>query len=80
MVIQLDPKRINTGGLSRKPTARNAGQQQTPPEEHEIVVPRRAHVNYIPSPESLSTMVRSAVSALKRGVRWDRGTILNILT
>lgn len=39
----------------------------------------RAHVNFIPSPESLKTMITGAVDALKRGVRWDRGSILNLL-
>lgn len=43
------------------------------------VAPLPAHLNYIPEPESLMTMIRSAVSALKRGMVWDRGSILNIL-
>ena len=43
------------------------------------MVPKRADVNIIPAPESLMTLIRSAVAALRQGITWDRGTILNIL-
>lgn len=42
-------------------------------------VPARAQVNFIPSAESLATIIDSAVAALRKGVRWDRGTILNLV-
>ena len=41
--------------------------------------PARAHVNFIPSPDSLATLINSALAALRKGVFWDRGTILNLL-
>lgn len=41
--------------------------------------PKRAHVNFIPSSESLGALIENAVSALRQGVTWDRGTILNLL-
>ena len=43
------------------------------------LVPARAALNNIPAPETLATIIRSAISALKSGVFWDRGTILNIV-
>jgi hypothetical protein len=33
----------------------------------------------VPEPESLRTLIARAVTALRRGVRWDRGSILNLL-
>ncbi len=39
----------------------------------------KAHLNYIPAPESLRTVIASALDALRRGVTWDRGSILNLL-
>jgi hypothetical protein len=74
MVIRIDPKRINTPGgatLRERPA-------QTAPRDS-VVVPKRANENFIPSPESLRTLVTGAVEALRRGIRWDRGTILNLL-
>lgn len=45
----------------------------------EVVVPERAELNFIPSVESITTFVQSAIAALKQGIYWDRGTILNLL-
>lgn len=41
--------------------------------------PARAHINFIPAGESLATLIQGAVAALRKGVYWDRGTILNLL-
>lgn len=77
MPIEINPNRINIASGS-------AGKIKERPHSpaaltHNPVVPRRAHVNVMPSPESLGTLIRSAVEALRRGIRWDRGTILNLL-
>lgn len=45
----------------------------------ELPRPQRAHVNYIPGPDSLQTLIDNAVHALRKGVYWDRGSILNLL-
>ncbi len=45
----------------------------------EVAVPERAELNFIPSAESIATFVQHAISALKQGIYWDRGTILNVL-
>lgn len=40
--------------------------------------PRARGFKAIPSPEALNELVKRAVSAMKSGVYWDRGSILNI--
>jgi len=39
----------------------------------------RARLNFIPDNDTLHEMVDQALSALSRGVRWARGSILNII-
>jgi hypothetical protein len=77
MVININPNRINiapgvAGKAARDPRAQTESAARS-------VTPRRAAENIIPSPESLRTLVTAAVDALRRGVRWDRGTILNVV-
>jgi hypothetical protein len=75
MIININPNRINTTPSAiRKEAERRANSSRS-----EIPTPKRAHVNIIPSPDSLSTMIRSAVAAFRQGKSWDRGTILNLL-
>lgn len=74
MTIQINPNRLRTGG-----GVSSGVKDRRDFSAIAAAVPSRAHVNLIPSPESLATLIRSAVSALKRGVFWDRGSILNLL-
>ena len=76
MVININPNRINvrTGSTGKAPD-RDQRQQDV----SAYTVPKRSDVNHIPAPESLRTLIRSAVAALRKGVYWDRGTILNLL-
>jgi hypothetical protein len=76
MAININPSRINVGTGT---TGRTGTQRQRSEADAEVVVPRRAHLNAVPEPESLATMVRSAVSAMRKGVYWDRGTIVNLM-
>ncbi len=39
----------------------------------------RARLNHIPNAEDLAQLIGNALSALSRGVRWARGSILNLL-
>ena len=78
MVININPNRINiTSGAAGKTAERK--RQQLDASGSVYTVPKRSDVNYIPAPESLMTLISSAVAALRRGVFWDRGTILNLL-
>ena len=77
MPIEINPSRINTASASAgKTKERPAALAQL---THQAVQPKRAHINFIPSAESLATMISGAVEALRRGAFWDRGTILNLL-
>ena len=74
-MININSNRVNipAGGLGKAPDRRRDKPASG------AVVPKRAEVGIIPQPESLATLIRSAVAALREGVYWDRGTILNIL-
>jgi len=78
MVININPNRINiaSGNIGKAVERRR---QQSDGSGNAYTVPKRSDVNYIPPPESLGTLIRSAISALRQGVFWDRGTILNLL-
>jgi len=39
----------------------------------------RARLNFIPDAETLNAIIGNAVAALSRGVRWARGSIVNLL-
>jgi hypothetical protein len=39
----------------------------------------RARLNHVPDDETLGGMIGNALAALTRGVRWARGSILNLL-
>lgn len=76
MVININPNRINTpSGSSGNPAQRRSQGADLA----EVVRPQRADVNFIPAPESLRTLIAGAVAALRKGIFWDRGTILNLL-
>lgn len=78
MVIHIDPKRIAnpSAGTVRRDVRRQAADVEN---SAVFTAPKRSEVNYIPAPETLATLVNSAVAALRRGVFWDRGTIINLL-
>jgi hypothetical protein len=77
MVININPNRINTPAGGSKASERR---RQLPDDSGAIYkAPTRADINHIPAAETLRTMISSAVEALRRGVTWDRGTILNLL-
>ncbi len=78
MVININPNRINTaqGGAGKAGSRR---QEQPEQQEKLYTPPNRATLNFIPAPESLRTLISSALEAVRRGVYWDRGTIVNLV-
>ena len=40
---------------------------------------KKARLNVIPDSDTLADMIDNALSALSRGVRWARGSILNLI-
>lgn len=82
MAININPNNINPNriSISSGNTARpDTGHRKPAFADERIIVPVKADVNNIPAPESLQTMIRSAVDSLRKGVFWDRGTILNLV-
>ena len=67
----------NISGL--KPGANRSANTRRTKNGEEIEAPERAELNFIPSTESIATFIQNALAALKSGVYWDRGTILNLL-
>lgn len=77
MVININPNRINvSSGQTGKAHDRRPQQDA---QDSLYTAPRRSEVNFIPAPQSLSTLINSAVEAMRRGIFWDRGTILNVI-
>ncbi len=76
MTININPNRVS---VSSGGTGKTDRRRQQTAERGDFIVPKRADVNYIPGPESLQTLISSALEAFRRGVIWDRGTILNLL-
>jgi hypothetical protein len=77
MAINVNPNRIGAGSAGVKSPAQQRARQNE--REAPVPVPKRAGLNMIPSDESLATLIRSAVAALRQGTTWDRGTILNVV-
>ncbi len=78
MVININPNRINVSGGASSKTSQQR-QQETEAQQSAYVVPKRSDINFIPAAESLRTLISSAVASLRKGVYWDRGTILNLI-
>lgn len=75
MVIHINPNRINTPVSGNRPGVSRDRRTQERPQS----TPSRVEENFIPEPESLATIIRGAIAALREGIHWDRGTILNLL-
>jgi hypothetical protein len=73
--ISNNPASISTGfaDVAKRELAKREAQAVVP------VKRLRAEENYVPAPETLSTLVKNAVSALKSGTVFDRGSILNLV-
>ena len=76
MAININPNRVNISAGSAGKSL--VGQKFTENFEQKTIIPTRATENNIPAPETLSTLIRSAISAMRSGIFWDRGTILNL--
>ena len=63
---------------TRRPKAGDNKQRQREDNTAFTPPPLLADENYLPAPESLNTLIRSAISSLKRGVVWERGSIINL--
>lgn len=74
MAIQLNPAFIPPASGRPADRRRPKSGTKTPPAPKQV-----AHINHIPAPESLRTVIASALESLRGGVVWDRGSILNLI-
>ncbi len=63
---------------------REAERTNAPPEATPILQVRttsqvRAELNVIPDADTLSGMISRGLAALSRGIRWARGSIINLI-
>lgn len=66
-----------SSGVNRPRDARSSREKET--DLRKYASPTKAHLNYIPSPDALRTMVERALEALSNGVYWQRGSIINLV-
>ena len=78
MPIEINPSLLNIASTGAGKTSERK-RQQVSNGKAAFKPPARSEINYIPANESLFTMINSAVEALRNGVYWDRGTILNLV-
>lgn len=72
----------NSTGTSLTTTSSRVGVRIAAPtleERKKLEPPRQRGFSSIPNPDVLEKLIAQAVSALRRGVFWDRGSILNLL-
>lgn len=76
MAIEIQPRgpRVSSGGVGASSQRRGEQAAGGVP-----AAPKRAGTNLIPTPEVLENLIDRAVLALRQGVAWDRGSILNLL-
>lgn len=77
--LNLNAIRLPAAGPNRSAGRRRTTNTDDASRDHFDPPSSRAHLNFIPSSDSLHTLINSAMEALRRGVYWDRGTILNLL-
>lgn len=78
MSTRIPPSTIAVpSGINRPRDARDSREKQS--DLRKYASPTKAHLNYIPSPDALRTMIERALEALSNGVYWQRGSIINLV-
>lgn len=67
---------LNTRNVPRKSGDRPSTRQY---ERHELMPPAKPSRNFIPSQEAIDALLERAIAALRRGMIWDRGSIINLV-
>jgi len=71
------------GGFINRPntktTAITKKSQERSYDKQEYLPPPRPKRNFIPPQEAIDVLVERAIAALKKGIYWDRGSIINIV-
>jgi hypothetical protein len=84
MVNDLIPNNSLLRAAERVRAKREAERASGLAEATPLLAPRtssqvRARLNYLPDSEALNGLIGNALAALSRGVRWARGSIINLL-
>lgn len=79
MEIKNSPQNLIAGLLTGPKRTRTAAPQRDIEDVEDIYPPKRRGFNIAPAPEVLQKLIDRALTALARGIYWDRGSILNIL-
>lgn len=78
MAVNLNPNAVNLPAA--RVAARTGDEGSKARSRGTLQAPRvRADENVIPSPDLLRSLIEKAVGALKEGMYWDRGSILNLV-
>lgn len=69
------------GGLGSRNISRKSGEKPTARnwERHELLPPPKPPRNFIPSQEAIDALLERALAAFRRGMIWDRGSIINLV-
>lgn len=72
------------GGFASRPATKRSttsDKSATPSfDRSQFYPPPRPRLNFIPSQETIESLVAKAVAALSKGIYWDRGSIINIVS
>lgn len=65
--------------IAKRELAKREEQAAQSPQPSKSQKQAKAEENYVPAPESLSTLIRNAIAAFKSGNIFDRGSIVNLV-
>lgn len=72
--------KANIAGLIPRPlTGQPRREEETAAPEKPRRASPRAALNSIPTPDRLQLLINNALAALRQGIFWDRGAIINIV-
>lgn len=75
-----DISKLISGGLpARIATRQPERSREADKSDAELRRGRRAPLGRIPTADELAHMINNALSALAKGIYWDRGSIINIV-
>ncbi len=72
---------LGLGGLGARGVPRKSGDRPATRqyERHELMPPPKPPRNFIPSQEAIDALLERALAAFRRGMIWDRGSIINLV-